>query len=150
MKHIDNSELWNFISGSLPDERSAEIRRHLEVCDTCRMELQMRKTLESDLGMMQHRQPSLRFQKNILEVIERSKAIDIRINFWMRFTRRTMIGTAFLLLVSILTLGMTSIDFPIQMEMQDLTRWVTVAAIGSITLWAFYGIDLLLSRKRKA
>ena len=150
MKHIDSSELWNFISGSLPEERSIEISRHMEVCDTCRLEFQMRKTLQTDLMDLEHQQPSMRFQKNILEVIERSKAIDVKVNFWMRFTRRTVIGTALLLLVSILILVTTSGDTQFHTDNLNLNKWIIVVAIGSITLWAFYGIDWLLNRSQKS
>jgi len=53
MRHIDDSEIYKYISGGLPEAKVQQIRRHMAECEACRSRYQDAVALWDTLGFWQ-------------------------------------------------------------------------------------------------
>lgn len=53
MRHIDDSEIYQYVSGGLPEAKVQQIRRHVAECEACRSRYQDAVALWDTLGRWQ-------------------------------------------------------------------------------------------------
>jgi anti-sigma factor RsiW len=53
MRHIDDSEIYQYVSGGLPEAKAQQIRRHMAECEACRSRYQDAVALWDTLGFWQ-------------------------------------------------------------------------------------------------
>jgi anti-sigma factor RsiW len=53
MRHIDDSEIYQYVSGGLPEAKAQQIRRHIAECEACRSRYQDVVALWDTLGIWQ-------------------------------------------------------------------------------------------------
>ena len=53
MRHIDDSEIYQYVSGGLPEAKAQQIRRHIAECEACQSRYQDAVALWDTLGRWQ-------------------------------------------------------------------------------------------------
>jgi anti-sigma factor RsiW len=53
MRHIDDSEIYQYVSGGLPEAKAQQIRRHMTECEACQSRYQDAVALWDTLGRWQ-------------------------------------------------------------------------------------------------
>ncbi|MDC8004698.1 hypothetical protein POV27_11605 [Aureisphaera galaxeae] len=145
MEHIDDLTLCDYLSGECDNAIAEQVKAHIEACSFCKEKVEHHQALNAELSKLPSDGPSLSFSNNVIDRIEKDRAMEESSQFWFNFTRNTIyfsillaIGCAFLLM------GEMSISID--------AKWIYKVAIGllvgAIISWAFYGLDRLMAKKR--
>lgn len=70
MKCIGEEKLWEYLDGEITPSEKIMLETHLEKCDSCRNRLEELMLFDSEISSVVLAQPSLRFTKNVMELIE--------------------------------------------------------------------------------
>lgn len=156
MKCIDEQQLWEYIDGEVAKTERVVLETHIDKCPECQKELDLLTTLDSEFSNILADKPSMRFTKNVMELIE------IEINpaaykpllqaFWKRFAIVSFASMVLTLVVIALAFPVSG-AVPFEAEFHAITggiSWLlsfsqeplifnSIAIV--LAFWLLYGID---------
>jgi anti-sigma factor RsiW len=69
-KHYKENKLWAYLDGDLNTDERAAIQNHISYCESCQLLLNELKSFDNELAQTVVEEPSMRFSKNVMELIE--------------------------------------------------------------------------------
>lgn len=160
MKCIDEQQLWEYIDGEVAEQKRTTLETHFDRCPECQKELELLLTLDEEFTNAITAQPSMRFTKNVMELIEVELNVaeyqPLMRKFWRRFV-------AFSFASMVLTLMVVAIFFPstgtvpFETEIQTVSMGISWllsftqnpilfnSIIIVLAFWLLYGFDKYLA-----
>ena len=149
MKHLTEEQIQSYIN---EPKKYANLMDHINQCDQCRELYRSYVTIHQDLSSLEYEQPSLRFAKNIYELLVRKQALEQKEKKWIRILQVSIFGSFFLMSFMVFYYLFSSTwDIPFSdSSMSVYYRWSIITLLSTVILWILYGFDQwYIKRKSK-
>ncbi len=70
MNCLDEEKLWEYLDGETMPSEKTQIESHLKRCNGCKEQLKELRLFDSEIATVVLAQPSMRFTRNVMELIE--------------------------------------------------------------------------------
>jgi hypothetical protein len=138
MKHLQNEQIWDYISENLDIDKIAEINSHLQKCADCQKEYKLLLLIHQDLYTVQQEVPSMGFSNAVINQLVEEQSVDKSGLFWIRFTKYAIVVSMLLAIIALLFMAAfqnEEVSFTINGKVIMTVLW------GSVLLWGFYLTD---------
>ena len=147
MQHLTKDQINSLLLGSV--EKQTEWMTHIHECETCRLEYESELAIHQHFSNLTHHQPSLRFAKNIIDLLEKSRKVGLAHRFWSRIiTSAIAVATVqvFIMLGYLFSQLSQELIFNGN-EVHRIIGW-NITLIGTmISFGLLYGFDKWLRRR---
>ena len=128
---------------------SQEILDHLTICEKCALTYESELALHNELLKLEYHKPSMRFAKNVYELIQKNKSLNKASIFWIRVINFSILGAISLAFVMLIYLFIeTSALFTLEENnISTLFRWSVISLFTVSSFWLLYFIERLYVRK---
>ncbi|MDN5212943.1 hypothetical protein QQ020_12830 [Fulvivirgaceae bacterium BMA12] len=146
MEHLTDEQ----ISGLLydPNKQNLEEINHLKVCESCQLRYNQALRMHEQLKSLEYKRPSMRFAKNIVEIIERNKKLDRTSLFWTRVISGGLLVAVSMALVMIVYWYTSSFEENNSYRLM-INQWNLTFLAMAAGFWLLYFFDHWLGRKRR-
>lgn len=140
MEHLTKDQINQLLDGE-----QADLKVHLESCIQCNEKYKAALDIHCRLAQLDYQRPSMRFAKNIIELIVRREELDKVGRFWIKVivggllssVGLTVAFTSHWIFISDLEQGVESI----------MIKWVGIAIMTILCAWGLYFFDKWLGNK---
>ena len=161
MKCLGEEKLWEYLDGEIALSEQDAIETHLQKCNGCKDQLEELMLFDSEISNIVTAQPSMRFTKNVMELIEvELNPIVFRPllrRVWRRFAAfgfATMFATLVFIALVFPSEGQSPEVELVKSSIHDFfaatqNPMILNSALIIISLWTLYLVDrFLLSKNR--
>lgn len=147
MEHLNSDQINQLIEEG--ETTNPGWMQHIESCDRCRYKYESVLSIHHGLKQLEYQRPSMRFAKNIIELIEQRELADKSSLFWTRFTSRSLISAmALAVLMLVYMFFKTYPEMQIDAGMITRLSQVSIVTVTTImTFWIIYLFDKWLGRQ---
>jgi len=161
-KHYREDKLWAYMDGDLKADEQSAIQHHLSYCATCQELMSELKSFDNELAQTVVESPSMRFSKNVMELIEEevtSVYSPIIPPFWQKLIA-TGFGTLVVSLLFLPTFLPANSNIPFMEDINNTTDWlvgatsifqnpIVLMVVGGVAaFWILFATDkFFLSKK---
>ena len=143
MKHLEDKTLWDLVTGELVENAVTPVLEHLKICHKCRQEHEVISLIHQESLHVSGEQPSMRFSKSVMEKIEVEISLDKSLQYWMIFTKYSIIGGLFVAVLScLIVLGSNNTFILNQLDHLDSVIYILI--FTCIASWIFFIFDRIL------
>ena len=123
---------------------------HVDQCPQCRSKYDSLLQVHDDLSKLEYEKPSMRFAKNIYEIIIRKQKLEEKEVKWVKIIRIAIFFSVFLVFALSFYYLLPS-SLTIEMNDSSLSAWYNwglVIIMSTIALWLLYGLDQWYSMRK--
>lgn len=147
-KHLTNDQISTLITENIQDHE--EWIAHIHSCKKCKTAYESELEIHKGLKQLEYDRPSMRFARNVLDLIVKRKEADKSYLYWIRFTSRAIITAISLALIMLTYMfigiyDMISID---QTQLNTIKQWSLIVLLTSTAFWLLYFFDGWLGKRQ--
>ena len=146
MKHLSPEQIQMLINES---EGLDSLMRHVEQCMECRGAYESMLDVHQSLSQLSYEKPSMRFAKNIYEIIVRKQELELQETRWTKIIQSILFSSVFLILI----LGFYYFFnnrkeiYISEDSLSTYYEWSLIIILSTMVLWILHAIDLRFSKK---
>ena len=146
MKHLTNDQLQALIDD--PAGKDSWIS-HVENCAKCKEEYESYLHVHQSLLQLEYERPSLRFARNIFELINERRQLEHKERKWIAIIHMAVIASILIIILyaCYYLLGSAK-EVDLIPALLGNAGWIYVMLSGICIIWILFGLDRLLSGKR--
>jgi hypothetical protein len=148
-QHLTNEHIMEHLTGNqinqLVENEQVDLMAHLDSCESCMVKYQTALEIHQGLKQMDYHSPSMRFAKNIIELISRKEALDKSNRFWVGVVLGCLllsilivfVFSSYWIFINALGQGVTSM----------LLQWHVIVILTIIGAWVLYFLDKWMGKR---
>lgn len=155
-EHISEEQLWEYLDGEINQEKQGFLEKHLDKCPLCKKAYLEIAAFNQELAGAVQLQPSMRFSKNVMEIIEIEVSKKLYRPLLQSFWRKLAISGFATMLTAMVAVGFLfpgEENLPFQIELTNLQsilgffpqlfqNQIFMFALLSVAgLWGIYLLD---------
>ena len=164
MKHLQEEQIWALIDNTLELSEKKMLEAHLQNCVECQTYYNEIKSFDFALSQNVVEEPSLRFSKNVMDIIEEEVSLKFKplVNRMWQKIFATSLGSGILAIFLLGTISPSSVkvlpsflqNIPVQLNnINQLTSFIQhpiflISTLSLLAFWALYAMDKLILETR--
>lgn len=143
MEHLTEEQISELCQNTTPQDPL--IHLHLKSCSSCLDLYNQAVSGHEQLQNLEYQRPSMRFSKNIVELIKLNNKLNKASILWNRIIIGSLLAVSLLIVLSLSYQLMSVTDFNDE-TLSSISNWTMIFFITAVFSWIIYFIDRWLGK----